>query len=71
MGLCPAVETATGTPSVLELISKYVSRQLGHASIQITANLHGHLFRETGQAAMERLERNTHRRALKLVSGED
>jgi integrase len=50
---------------------KYVSRQLGHASIQITADLYGHLFRETGQAAMERLERNTHRRGLKLVSGED
>jgi chromate transporter len=26
---------------------KYVSRQLGHASIQITADLYGHLFRET------------------------
>jgi integrase len=35
---------------------KYVSRQLGHASIQITADLYGHLFRETSQAAMRRLE---------------
>jgi integrase len=50
---------------------KYVSHQLGHASIQITADLYGHLFRETGQAAMQRLERSLHTRALKLVSGED
>jgi integrase len=49
---------------------KYVSRQLGHASIQITADLYGHLFRETGQAAMQRLERSLHTRELKLVSGE-
>ena len=34
---------------------KYVSRQLGHASIQITADLYGHLFRETSVAAMRRL----------------
>jgi integrase len=34
---------------------KYVSRQLGHASIQITADLYGHLFRETSTAAMQRL----------------
>jgi len=31
---------------------KYVSRQLGHASIQITADTYGHLFRETSIAAM-------------------
>jgi integrase len=35
---------------------KYVSRQLGHASIQITADLYGHLFSETSQAAMRRLD---------------
>ncbi len=35
---------------------KYVSRQLGHATIDITANLYGHLFRETGTAAMGRLD---------------
>ena len=34
---------------------KYVSRQLGHASINITADLYGHLFRETSVSAMERL----------------
>jgi len=31
---------------------KYVSHQLGHASIQITADLYGHLFTETSHAAM-------------------
>ena len=36
----------------------YVSKQLGHASIQITADLSSHLFRETGLAAMQRLERS-------------
>lgn len=35
---------------------KYVSKQLGHASIQITADLYGHLFRETSVAAMRRLD---------------
>jgi integrase len=34
---------------------KYVSRQLGHASIQITADLYGHLFKDTSTAAMRRL----------------
>ena len=34
---------------------KYVSRQLGHASIQITLDLYGHLFKETSTAAMRRL----------------
>jgi hypothetical protein len=33
-----------------------VSRQLGHASIQITADTYGHLFRETSIAAMGRLD---------------
>jgi integrase len=33
----------------------YVSRQLGHASIQITADLYGHLFKETSLAAMKKL----------------
>jgi integrase len=37
---------------------KYVSKQLGHASIQITADLYSHLFRETSLAAMQRLERS-------------
>jgi integrase len=35
---------------------KYVSKQLGHASIQITADLDGHLFRETSVSAMRRLQ---------------
>jgi integrase len=35
---------------------KYVSRQLGHASVQITADTYGHLFRETSIAAMGRLD---------------
>jgi hypothetical protein len=43
---------------------------LGHTSIQITADLYGHLFRETGQAVMQRLERSIHTRELKLVSAE-
>jgi integrase len=34
---------------------KYVSRQLGHASIQITADTYGHLFKETSVSAMNRL----------------
>ena len=33
-----------------------MSRQLGDASIQITADLYGHLFRETSVVAMRRLE---------------
>ena len=59
---------------------KYVSRQLGHASIQITADLYGHLFKETSTAAMRRLnariptrttapEAATNRRTLRLVKG--
>jgi integrase len=35
---------------------KYVSSQLGHASIQITLDTYGHLFRKTRQTAMDRLE---------------
>lgn len=35
---------------------KYVSAQLGHARIDITANLYGHLFKETSKAAMGRLD---------------
>jgi integrase len=31
---------------------KYVSRQLGHASIQITTDLYGYLFRERSVIAM-------------------
>ena len=34
---------------------KYVSRQLGHASIQLTADLYGHLFKETSVSAMNKL----------------
>ena len=34
---------------------KYVSKQLGHASIQITADTYGHLFKETSVSAMNRL----------------
>ena len=39
---------------------KYVSRQLGHASINITADLYGHIFRETSVSAMERLSQQVH-----------
>lgn len=35
---------------------KYVSSQLGHASIQITMDTYGHLFRRTRETAMQRLE---------------
>jgi hypothetical protein len=41
---------------------KFVSRQLGHASIQITADIYSHLFKETGMAAMRRLGADTARR---------
>jgi integrase len=34
---------------------KYVSKQMGHASIQITADLYGHLFKETSVSAMNKL----------------
>jgi integrase len=34
---------------------KYVSAQLGHASIQITQDLYGHLFHDSRRAAMDRL----------------
>jgi integrase len=34
---------------------KYVSKQLGHASIQLTADLYGHLFKETSVSAMNKL----------------
>lgn len=34
----------------------YTSRQMGHASIAITVDLYGHLFRETGTAAMRKLD---------------
>lgn len=35
---------------------KYVSRQLGHASIQITADTYAHLLKETSTSAMGRLD---------------
>ena len=34
----------------------YVSRQLRHADIKITVNLYGHIFKETSEGAMERLD---------------
>lgn len=34
---------------------KYVSKQLGHSSINNTADLYGHLFKETSVSAMNRL----------------
>ena len=39
---------------------KYVSRQLGHADINITVNLYGHIFKETSVSAMERLNLRVH-----------
>lgn len=36
--------------------AKYISWQLGHASIQITMNPYGHLFKRTRQEAMNRLD---------------
>ena len=35
---------------------KYVSLQLRHADIKITVNLYGHIFEETSEGAMERLD---------------
>jgi integrase len=35
---------------------KYISRQVGHANIQMTLDTYGHLFKETSQAAMNRLD---------------
>jgi integrase len=69
--LAPILERAEGVPAIglhglrhtyaSLLINqgehiKYVSQQLGHASITITADLYGHLFRETSSAAMRRLD---------------
>ena len=34
---------------------KYVSQQMGHASIQITADTYGHLFKETKTVETNRL----------------
>ena len=39
----------------------YVKKQLGHASINITADLYSHLFRETSVSAMERLSASIHK----------
>ena len=39
----------------------YVKKQLGHASIAITANLYSHMFRETSVSAMERLSARIHK----------
>jgi integrase len=35
---------------------KYISRQVGHASIQMTLDIYGHLLKETSVAAMNRLD---------------
>ena len=47
---------------------------MGHASIQLTADLYGHLFRETSTQAMRRLDKmipaptaRTRRAAFKVV----
>jgi integrase len=48
---------------------KYVSRQMGHASIALTADLYGHLFAETSQAAMARLEARQTAIAELIVDG--
>ena len=39
---------------------KYVSAQLGHASISMTMDRYGHLYRVTGERAMERLSQQVH-----------
>lgn len=48
---------------------KYVSAQLGHASIQITADTYGHLFRETSVSAMNRLAMRIPIAAPKATAG--
>ena len=35
---------------------KYISRQLGHSSVQLTVDLYSHVFKETSSAAMRRLD---------------
>jgi len=35
---------------------KYISRQVGHSTIQMTLDVYGHLLQETSQAAMQRLD---------------
>lgn len=47
---CASILIAHGEPA------KYLSEQLGHASIQITLDLYGHLFKETRRTAMARLD---------------
>jgi integrase len=41
---------------------KYVSRQLGHSSTNLTANLYAHLFSKTRRTAMRRLDGQIPRR---------
>lgn len=48
---------------------KYVSKQLGHASIQITADTYGHLFKETSVSAMNRLSMRIPVAGLKPMGG--
>ena len=36
---------------------KYISKQLGHSSIQMTADIYGHLFKETSTKAMRQLNK--------------
>jgi len=47
---------------------KYVSAQMGHASITITADLYGHLFKATSAAAMRKLEAQIGATGAKVVS---
>jgi integrase len=45
---------------------KYISRQVGHSTIAMTMDTYGHLLKETGQAAMQRLDQR-----LRVPSLED
>jgi len=51
---------------------KYVASQLGHASATFTLDVYGHLFEESSEKAMNRLQetiRATKRRRFKVVAG--
>ena len=50
---------------------KYVSKQLGHSSVQLTIDLYSHLFRETSTAAMRRLEKQMGTSEQQAVSGNE
>lgn len=47
---------------------KYVSAQMGHASITITADLYSHLFKATSTAAMRKLDAQIGGTGAKVVS---